>query len=718
MSVTYNEEKNRMSEKPDIALLQSELAEIIEDAGRNLQLRSDFDNIRYCRWDGESPDNRKHEEYLGKKPHPWEGASDTKIRVADKHINRHVHMVSEAFFRANLGVTGVEVEDNKKASNWGSLLSYFIEQKMLPELRREVEILAQELFSSSPAIAILGVYWQQETIMRMKRFSIQDLVMMVQEMGGQEQDVEQLLMMLQDPDMTDQALVLMSQVFVGVKEKTLKKGLKQFRETGEAKLPAPIQHENRPRFVAHKLYEDIFVDANCTDLDRSRVIMRREWMSETELRDKINTEEFDEEFVESVLEKAGGASGVADFEYRSSISQHNGISRGVQGDFDDLYEIFYSYKRVYDPDTNVPAIYCTAFSPHVSDLYGKHELLEYGHNQMPFVLFSRERLSRSIMDSRGISEICAPNQYEIKVQRDLRNDQGQISTLPPLLTNARRGALNTLIAPASQITITRPDDIQWLNPPQPSSGSIEAEERANNDANEYFGQSQDQMTNQLYNQCMVNRWLDSWREALSQALCLCQQYLSPEFVSRIVGGAPEEIAVQPDDIQGRYDLSLRFSVDTLNPEFMEKKIASVTQLTQFDTESAIDRNKLVTLMAESIDPQLAKSVVRDPATASQQEIDDEQLSWIKIMAEIEPQPKEGLNFELRSQVAQQLMQSSQELQQKMSEKPLVKQLAENRMKFLQFGIMQKENAQIGRTGIKPIMGQGGQEQSGGEQGAY
>jgi len=148
---------------------------------------------------------------------------------------------------------------------------------------------------------------------------------------------------------------------------------------------------------------------------------------------------------------------------------------------------------------------------------------------------------------------------------------------------------------------------------------------------------------------------------------------------------------------------------------MEKKIASVTQLTQFDTESAIDRNKLVTLMAESIDPQLAKSVVRDPATASQQEIDDEQISWIKIMAEIEPQPKEGLNFELRSQVAQQLLQTSQELQQKMQEKPLVKQLAENRMKFLQFGIMQKENAQIGRVGVKPVIGQSqSQPQQGGQ----
>ena len=81
-------------------------------------------------------------------------------------------------------------------------------------------------------------------------------------------------------------------------------------------------------------------------------------------------------------------------------------------------------------------------------------MLEYGHNQMPFILFTRERLSRSIFDSRGIPELVATNQYVAKAQEDLRNDASQISVIPPLLVNARRGALNTIVAPASQMTIS------------------------------------------------------------------------------------------------------------------------------------------------------------------------------------------------------------------------------------------------------------------------
>lgn len=701
----YDSEKNKMTNEPDVARLQSELSDILEDAGRNLRRRSDFDDVRFARWAGQSEDGRKHEDLIGHRPTPWEGSSDIQIRLADRLVNEHTHLVTEAFFRSNMNVTGVETSDQKKASYWRDCLSYFLEQRMLPELRREVEILAQEMFSGSPAMGILGVYWQQEVIMQMKSFSIEDVVQLVQQYGGNESDVEQILTILRDPDSEGDALALMQRVFTGVKEKVLKKGLKEFRETGKTKLPTPTQHENRPRFVAHRLYEDIFVDANCTDLDRARVVMRREWLSETELREKIITEGFDEEFVEKVLEKAEGVSGVEEYDYRNPIRVGvNLLGKGTEGDFDGLYEIFYAYQRVYDEDTNVPAIWCTAFSGHVNDLYGKHQMLEYGHQQMPFVLFTRERLNRSIFDSRGIPELVATNQYEAKVQRDLRIDASQISVIPPLLVNARRGGLNALVAPASQMTITRPDDIQWLNPPPPSQGSIEAETATIMDAERYFGNPEKPEAKQLYQQCMVNRWLDSWREALSQALSLCQQYLPPEFVARLTGGDVADIAMSQDDIAGRFDLSLRFSVDVLNQEFMEKKLDAVTKLTQFDVTGALDRNKLLEIIAESIDPMLAKMVIMDKQTASQKEVDDEQLSWVRIANEIEPPAKEGVNFQLRQQVAQQIVQSSQELQEKMGSKPLVKQLADNRMKYLQFGIQQQENAQIGRVGVKPVMG--------------
>ena len=53
-------DKNKMYKEPDVPLLQSELASILEDAGRNLTQRDDMDDVRYARWAGQSTDFRKH----------------------------------------------------------------------------------------------------------------------------------------------------------------------------------------------------------------------------------------------------------------------------------------------------------------------------------------------------------------------------------------------------------------------------------------------------------------------------------------------------------------------------------------------------------------------------------------------------------------------------------------------------------------------------------
>ena len=69
--------------------------------------------------------------------------------------------------------------------------------------------------------------------------------------------------------------------------------------------------------------------------------MRKEWFTETELRDKIITEGFDEEFVEAVLEKTEAVSGVPQYDQRSLIRLGELlVGQGVEGDYDNLYEIF------------------------------------------------------------------------------------------------------------------------------------------------------------------------------------------------------------------------------------------------------------------------------------------------------------------------------------------------------------------------------------------
>ena len=693
--------------EPDLPLIQAELEDILEDSARNLYRRDDFDRVRFCQWDGQSDDGRKHEDATGEQPIPWENASDVRVRLADRITNEHVNLALESFFRANMRVSGIEKEDRSRSAYWTDILKYFLEQHILPELRREVEILAQQVFGTTPAIGIMGCYWHQQTHNRLQKFDLNTLAQFVVANAQSEEEAMQLLnefqMILQDEEMDERLVELVSAMFPAAVPKRVKRAIKDFRKTGQAELPVPYLTENRPKFTAHRLYDDIFVHSTCTDLERASMIVRREWYTETELREKTVSEGWSESFVEKCIEKTEGLSNIEQYDHRNPlVSSMARESRGIQGNNDGLYEIFYAYTRQYDPENNTPAIFCTAFSSSVTDEHAKHEMLDYAHCKMPFVLFTRERLSRALFDSRGIPELVETTQYEVKTQRDLRNDASQINVIPPLLVNARRGGLNLLVAPASQITITRPDDVGWLQPPPPSQGSIEAEQAAENDAREYFG-GEDPENRLLYRQAVVNRWLDSWRIVMDQSLRLCMQYVDAETAARIVGVEnPAEVAIDPNDIANKFDLSLRFSADLLNPEFMEKKLEALKALTQFDVTGALDRNKLLMYLAEAIDPQLAKDVVLDPTTAQQREIDEEQNAWIKIANEIEPVMKEGVNFPLRLQVAGQVTQVSQEIQRKLNENENIQALAQNRMKYLQFGVQQQENAQIGRMGTKPI----------------
>ena len=694
-------------EAPELSELINDLQDILVDANDAIGVRDEYDDVRYCRWSGQSDDGRKHESDLGDVPGPWEGASDSRIRLADRIINEHVQLVTEAFFRAQLQVVGVEKNDMTSAGIWSDLMNWLVHQKLEPELRQQVEILANHVFSDHPAVGILGVYWKQELAYNQRSFGMEDLAKIVMSQGGNEQALMQIVEKMEDPQARDQVLQLMRGAFPGIEDDELERALDEFNEKGTATVSSPQVKENRPYFVAHKLFDDIFLPGNTYDIQHCGSVYRRQWMSEVDLREKVASEEWDEKFVDELL-KHEGASSVETNQYVETTGVGlEALNRGNRGSHDGMFEVWYSYQRQAGPD-GVPGIYCTVFSPFVREDYGKHLLLPYQHGQMPFVLFSRERLGQSVFDSRSINEIVMTYQTEVKIQRDCRTDATTISTLPPLQVHARRGGLNLLLAPGAQISVQRQDDLNWLNPPPMPNGSIEIEQRCIDDVERYFGGSEDVQKRLLYQQSVVNRWLASWRNAFNQCMQLVQQYWDTAYITRVTNGKPESIMISSDDIQGQYDMSLRFSADNLDPEFTQKKLEAIAKLVvPLDVTGVIDRSALVKLVLEMLSPQLAQELVMDDNKAALKEIDNEQNAWVKILNGIEPQMEEGVNFPLRLQTAQQVMQSSQEAQKKMQEQPLVQQLAQNRLKYLQFGMQQKQNAATGRLGTSPLAQQAG-----------
>src|SRR4029077_19291858 len=95
-------------------------------------------------------------------------------------------------------------------------------------------------------------------------------------------------------------------------------------------------------------------------------------------------------------------------------------------------------------------------------------------------------------------------------------------------------------------------------------------------------------------------------------------------------------------------------------------------------------------------------VIRDQESATNAEIEDEQVQFSKLFSGTEPEMKQGgQNYGLRLQVLQTIMQRNPNVQARYSRDEIFKTMMDARMKHFQFQVQQRENAMIGRVGAAP-----------------
>jgi hypothetical protein len=89
----------RASEVPDVAALIEDFKACSPMGDGNWNRVNDNENTRFTRWPGQYPDGKKHDS--GSVPaFPFDGASDTRIPLADDIINENVGVCVVAFWRA------------------------------------------------------------------------------------------------------------------------------------------------------------------------------------------------------------------------------------------------------------------------------------------------------------------------------------------------------------------------------------------------------------------------------------------------------------------------------------------------------------------------------------------------------------------------------------------------------------------------------------------
>lgn len=685
-------------DKSDLNYWIRELTTAATDASWYSTRRADNYDARLAYWDGQSSDGRKWSGNYRKKIFPWEGSSDCRIRLADFVSNRETQLCLTATFSSRLQMLPVESTDGILQQRSESLLKWMLYTHCADDLRRELELALN--FRATYGLAVMGVFWRTTSRVEIKTYNLDTLLAMLAE--TQDPALEAFIGSVLDPLQEDAAIELADQFAPGAGTAA---NIKKLREGGEVEVPTPYVFESRPEWCALEPFNDIVFPAATYDLQRAPWIARREMVTCEELRERIVTAGYDEDFVEKADRQKGSS-------LWPIITQANANRRDhlLFEEYRDMVELWHIYSKEEDETTGATKLMCRVVHSSISDAAAKEEILEYAHGQYPFIELPRERISRCLIEARGIPEIVGTMQQEIKSQRDYRADRASISILPPMRVPANRGKLDIILGPAVQIPERRANEFGWMQPPPFDQGTIEIERAVRRDVNEYFGlagEGVDPNYAQLVTQHTVDRWLRDFKAIVTQTWQLMQQYMPPVQILRVSGGQNIPFSASREDIQGKFDLSVTFDAKQLDSELLGIKLEYITKnLVPMDNMGVIDRAGLVKFIMSTVDPNIADLIVRDPGPAAQIEADEEQLAFTKIAAGTEPPlPQEGVNYQLRAQVLQGILQSNPALQQRLQQDEIFRNMIEARMKAFAFQNQQAQNAMIGRQGTLPALQQ-------------
>jgi hypothetical protein len=686
------------SETPDIGELRVELQRSLYNGGNVARLNSN-DDIRLARWDGQTDDGKKHSGNLseGEQAFPFEGASDVRCRLVDQTINELVVLMVSSWQLARIRVSGTEVGDASRASSIQTLAEWVVNNKLRADLLTEAELLAQYTQQFGWSVAHIG--WE-------RRLGLRNIVITLAELeqraAGGDIIAYEAVNSLKSTGTSDYTISALT-TLLGCDNDNAKRIADELMMSGTTTFNQEYAVSNAPVVAALKPYDEICFPPETLDLQDARVIFRRTFMTEVELREMIKTSDWDEEFVNQAVETAGRSDWYSEPNIIPSTTNiGNSLERA-----DHLIEIVYAYNRQIGPN-GVPCIYYTVFCPNTrDDLHAKHEMLDYAHGMYPFVEYRRERLRRSIVECRGVPELAYTDQLEVKAQRDSIRDRTAFETLPPIKVKKRLGTQN-IIQPGGLLPVTTPDDYTFLSPPSGNPAlAFNLIDRVEQTNAAYFGlyhANIPPVKTQTTQQFLVNNWLSAWSRIYKQVMSLTLQYMDGAEIERVVG---MPIVLQPQELSAMYDFNVSYNVRELDTDYVLEKLKAIsTFVVPMDAGGVIDRNKLTARFVEAISPEAAKDIVLDQASASQRMYADVQTDIAKMMAGMEPQYVENdPAAQSKLQFVQDILQKNPKAQQAAQADQQFQMLFQNYVKNLQMSVQQQQNKSIGRIGVTPVSDQ-------------
>jgi len=330
---------------------------------------------------------------------------------------------------------------------------------------------------------------------------------------------------------------------------------------------------------------------------------------------------------------------------------------------EELVEIIHGYQRLIDSTDGSEGIYETVFHESFSgdeglDIpgYAKFELLN-GYEDYPVVVTRFSEDNKRLYDTATVPGLLRGIQNQVKVERDSRIDSNSLSTLPAV--THPKGRKPEEIGPGRFIPEVRAGEIRFMQGPGFNPGSVEMENNLQEQADRMVGLDEQSPLSGIRRHQMFSK------------------------------GNPDE----------NFDVTISFDVLNSDGDKQEAKLNQLLSLVQMDRNGRIDMDKLLSVIASSIDPVLADGVMRPLEEAKDQMLKHITDDLSKIYAGIEvPARPNGSQSAL--QIIQQYTQQP-DIQQRLQQDEAFAARLQKYAGQYQFAVQQAQNAQIGRIGTPP-----------------
>lgn len=643
--------------------------------------RESYDDRRNY-WPGKSQDLRKH----GADAFPWDGAADTEAHVIDERINALVAICIAGLGRANIRAYPVEVGDMSRSRVVSSFLKWMV-SSYIPRFRKEMELAANYLFERGMIVTYVG--WQKEDRTYLQQLDLNQI-------AAVSPDLAKLVLEGQN----DEQIVSLLKSTFNVSDKRAKKAIAELRKKGVAELPVVRRQVDCPLVQTLSPDGDFFFPSYVTDPQRAPYCFWRTYFTAQELRNKVATEGWSEEWVDYVIEHFKGVN-------VNTVERDEGAEgRTVIGfeqdvnEASDLIEVIYGYQRLIDKEDNSEGIYCTVFHREMSDkqaapMYAKFELLN-GYEDYPVVVTRLSEAAKRLYDVQNVSDMLRGIQWQVKVERDSRIDRNSLATVPPIMHPV--GNEPSDWGPGRYIPYRRAGEFMFGPTPQYNPGSVEMELTQLKSADELLGLNPDNPLSGVKQQYYVDKFLSHVRDVIKLAFKCYQRFGPPQVWFRVTG-VPDPQRFDKGNPDENFDVVINFDVLNNDPETQEAKLQQLVSLLQLDRNGRINVDALLDVAAGAIDPVLADAVLQPAEQAQAQIVKQVTDDLTKIFSGIEV-PARPNGAQIALQVIQQYAQQP-DVAQRIQQDEAFKARLEKYVGQYTFMLQQAQNAQIGKIGTSP-----------------